>query len=176
MASRNPKILVVGAGIVGAALAYRLAQRGAAVTVVERDRPGSGVTARAFAWINISHGQPAPYTRLRHEAIEDYRRLERDGTLGLAVDWCGALSWTADPADTERFLREHRARGYDVRLVGRDEIAVLEPGLARSPSGVTLGAGGRWPGPAVVCGAAPSIVLVAAPAMDGHGLSSWVGP
>jgi glycine/D-amino acid oxidase-like deaminating enzyme len=133
MTAAHPKIAVLGAGIVGAALAYHLALRGASVTVVERDRPGSGVTARAFAWINISHGQPAPYTRLRQEAIEDYRRLERDGRLGLAIDWCGALSWTADPADTERFLREHRARGYDVRPVERDEIAALEPGLIRPP-------------------------------------------
>ena len=44
-----PSVVVVGAGIVGASLAYHLASAGAAVTLVERSRPALGVTARSFA-------------------------------------------------------------------------------------------------------------------------------
>jgi glycine/D-amino acid oxidase-like deaminating enzyme len=52
MQSAKPEplaIVVVGAGIVGAAIAYNLAMSGAPVTVVERSTPASGATAVSFA-------------------------------------------------------------------------------------------------------------------------------
>ncbi|MGF1611411.1 MAG: NAD(P)/FAD-dependent oxidoreductase [Kiloniellales bacterium] len=128
-----PKIVVIGAGIVGASIAYHLARRGARVTLVDKGHPAVEVTGKAFAWINVSHGIPEPYSQLRHLAIQEYRRIEQELGPALRVDWCGALTWTADLAETERFAREHAAWGYDVRLVGRDEIAALEPNLIEPP-------------------------------------------
>lgn len=46
--SRSPDVLVVGAGVVGASVAWHLAARGARVTVVDAaDAPGAGSTGRA---------------------------------------------------------------------------------------------------------------------------------
>ncbi|BCQ62888.1 hypothetical protein PBOI14_46380 [Pseudomonas sp. Boi14] len=62
---RPSSVIVVGAGIVGAAIAYHLARQGAQVTVLEQDSPGSGVTRHSFAWIN-PHGEfPAAARALR---------------------------------------------------------------------------------------------------------------
>ena len=52
----QPHVVVVGADTVGASVAYHLARRGAAVTVLEAGRPGGGVTGAAFGWINGAHG------------------------------------------------------------------------------------------------------------------------
>ena len=90
----HSSVVVVGAGIVGASLAYHLASAGAAVTIVERSRPASGVTARSFAWINVVHGSAPTLARLRSLAIADYHRLERELKGALAVEWNGALTWT----------------------------------------------------------------------------------
>jgi glycine/D-amino acid oxidase-like deaminating enzyme len=133
MHADKPAIIVVGSGIVGAAIAYNLARRGAAVILLDKGRPGAGVTGKAFAWINVSHGIPEPYSQLRHLAIEEYRRLEHDLAQSLRVDWCGAMTWRWDIADTQRFAQEHAAWGYDVRIVERDEIARLEPNLIQLP-------------------------------------------
>src|SRR5438132_1509389 len=46
---RRDRIVIAGAGILGANLAYRLARRGAAVTVVERMKPAAGATAVMIA-------------------------------------------------------------------------------------------------------------------------------
>ncbi|HCD6622919.1 TPA: FAD-binding oxidoreductase [Pseudomonas aeruginosa] len=87
--TETQRIVIVGAGIVGASLAYHLARRGFPVTVVERDRPGRGGTAQSFAWINASAGDP-PLSGLRSHAVADYRRLEAE--LGQSfVHWHGAL-------------------------------------------------------------------------------------
>ena len=129
----SPSIVIAGAGIVGATLAYHLASAGAAVTIVERSRPASGVTGWSFAWINVVHGNAHDLARLRNPAIAGYHRLERELKGALAIDWNGALTWSGSPADSERLVAEHTAWGYDVRLVESDEIRRLEPHLAEPP-------------------------------------------
>ncbi|MEQ8394058.1 FAD-binding oxidoreductase [Thalassobaculum sp.] len=141
MTSPTGKIVVVGAGIVGASVAYHLARRGAAVTLVDKDQPAKGVTGQGFAWINIAHSEPGPISGLRRMAVGEYRRLEAELGPELSINWCGALSWNRDPARTERFVREHQAHGYDVRLVEREEIARLEPGLLQLPDCAAYAAG-----------------------------------
>ena len=129
----HPSVVVVGAGIVGASLAYHLASAGAAVTLVERARPASGVTARSFAWINVIYGNAPTLMGLRNLALADHHRLERELQGALAVEWNGSLTWSEDPADSERLVAEHTAWGYEVRLVERHEIGRFEPRLVAPP-------------------------------------------
>ena len=66
-------------------------------------------------------------------ALADHHRLERELKGALAVDWNGSLSWSEDPADSERLVAEHMGWGHAVRLVERDEIDRLEPRLTAPP-------------------------------------------
>jgi glycine/D-amino acid oxidase-like deaminating enzyme len=139
--SAAPRIAVVGAGIVGASIAYHLARRGAAVTVLDRGRPAGEATEKSFAWINATWGNPEPYFRLRFLSMQEYRRLEDElsGTLGVA--WRGCLIWDLADPELEEFAARHAAWGYDVRLVERAEIAALEPGLIAPPARAAYAAG-----------------------------------
>ena len=130
----GPSVIVVGAGIVGASLSYHLAAAGARVTLIDEALPASGATSRSFAWINVVHGVAADYARLRNLAIGDYHRLQEELGAAFPVNWSGALTWSADPSESERMVAEHAAWGYEVRLVEAREIAVLEPNLAVPPS------------------------------------------
>lgn len=138
MSAGRQKIVVLGAGIVGASAAYHLARRGAAVTLVDQGPAAGATTGKALGWINVSHGWPEPYQQLRHLAVRDYHRLEQELQGALRVDWCGALTWACDPAETMRFARAHTACGYAMRLVERDEAATLEPGLVAAPEVVAF--------------------------------------
>ena len=131
--SGSPSVVVVGAGIVGASLAYHLAAAGAAVTLIDKALPASGATARSFAWINVAHGVASDYARLRNLAIGDYHRLEEELGGALSIDWSGALTWSGNPAESERMVADHTAWGYDVQLVETKEIADLEPNLVAPP-------------------------------------------
>jgi glycine/D-amino acid oxidase-like deaminating enzyme len=124
---------VVGAGNVGASIAYHLARRGDAVTVLERGRPAGEATEKSFAWINATWGNPEPYFRLRFLSMQEWRRLEDELDGALGVVWRGCLIWDLADHELEAFARRHAAWGYDVRLVERDEIAALEPGLIAPP-------------------------------------------
>ena len=53
------KMIVIGAGVMGASVAFRLAQAGADVTVLEATRIGGGTSGISFAWTN-AHTSSAP--------------------------------------------------------------------------------------------------------------------
>lgn len=130
--TRGPAILILGAGIVGASIAFHLARAGARVTLIAR--PGSGpATAGSFGWINASYGNPAHYVPLRLHAMAQWHRLA-DDLPGLPWRTTGGLCFD-DGDDTLRaFARQHAEWGYDIREVGRAEIARIEPALARPPA------------------------------------------
>jgi glycine/D-amino acid oxidase-like deaminating enzyme len=55
------KMIVIGAGVMGASVAFRLAQAGADVTVIEATRIGGGTSGISFAWINTHKKPPRSY-------------------------------------------------------------------------------------------------------------------
>lgn len=97
---KDARIVVVGAGAIGAVLSYRLAQAGAQVTTVERRFPGAGTTGSTFAYINGTDKPPRDYHRLSVLSIRDHEDLADE----LGGDWLhvtGSLHW-ADARDGAR--------------------------------------------------------------------------
>lgn len=126
------RILVLGAGVIGAAIAYRLAQGGADVTIIDAATPASGASGRSFGWINASFSLNAHHFALRVAAMAAHHRLAAD--LGdTATTWPGTLSWeeTGDAQD-QTFTRLGEA-GYPVRRLSRTAFRVLEPAIATPP-------------------------------------------
>jgi glycine/D-amino acid oxidase-like deaminating enzyme len=148
-------LVVVGAGVVGASIAYHAARLGARVTLVDRGLPGSGVTGDSFAWIGASGVPPGPVAALRRSATDEYRRLE-DELPGVRVRWTGSLSWPHTGA-------------LDGQVeVDAAAVARLEPHL-RVPPGSAV----HVPGDGAVDPVAVTEALVAG--AGGHGAAVVVG-
>lgn len=122
------RIIVVGAGIVGASLAYHLARKGVSVTLVDGAGIASGVTGCSFAWINTSHRVPDPVAQLRHAAIHEYRRLETE-LPDLKIRWTGALSYGVSPGAD---LPAEDGQACAV-VLSTAQILDLEPNLKHPP-------------------------------------------
>ena len=125
-------IVVVGAGIIGASIAWHLAKTGARVTVISESGAGGVATPNTFAWINASWGNPEPYFRLRTRAMAEWKRLA--GALpGLPLVWCGGLCWDLPADELEAYAAEHSGWGYGIERVNREQAARIEPNLAELP-------------------------------------------
>jgi glycine/D-amino acid oxidase-like deaminating enzyme len=68
-------VVVIGAGIVGAALADRLVRSGATVTVIDSGRPGGGTSRTSFAWLNSNGKTPRHYHDLSVRGLREWARL-----------------------------------------------------------------------------------------------------
>ncbi|UOK35753.1 FAD-binding oxidoreductase [Pseudomonas palleroniana] len=122
------RVVVIGAGIVGASLAYHLAGKGANVILVEAQGIASGVTGSSFAWINTTHPEPDPIAQLRASAIKEYRRLETQ-LPGMEIRWTGALSYSVMP----NAALSASGRQASDHWISRSQILDLEPNLKNPP-------------------------------------------
>ena len=131
--SSQPHVIIVGAGIIGASIAWHLARRGAVVTLVDAGEPGGVATAASFAWINASWGNPEPYVRLRMAAMAGWRTLDAE-VPALNVAWTGGLLWDLPEEELRAFAADRSATGYAVRLVDAAEAGRLEAAIAVPPA------------------------------------------
>jgi len=125
------KIIVIGAGIIGASIAWHLQRKGASVTVIAR-KVGGEATPNSFAWINASWGNPEFYFRLRHRSMAEWSRLTVD-LPGLPLSWCGGLCWDLPEAELDAYAAQHHGWGYGIQPVNRATSVTIEPNLASPP-------------------------------------------
>mgnify|MGYP000004315170 FL=1 len=131
------RIAVVGAGIVGSAIAYHLAKRGLDVTVLDRNTVASASSHGTFAWINASWAkQPESYHALNQMGVDAWYRLQR--AVDLPVKWGGSLEWFAAPERQDRLARdvqEQQTWGEPARMLTELEASTLEPRVAFGGAG-----------------------------------------
>ena len=122
------KVIIVGAGIIGALSAFHLARRGADVTVIEAGQPAQAASGASFGWINASFFHDRNHFDLRCAAMSAHRRLA-DILTSRATLWQGCLCWE----DAAGLSAQHdmlKSYGYAVSILEQDDIAALEPAIA----------------------------------------------
>ncbi len=129
------RIVVAGAGIVGASIAFHLAKAGASVTVIDKQAPASHASRGTFAWINATWAkQPRDYHRLAQDSVAYWGALQR--SLALPIKWGGSLEWF-DSGERQALLAEQIAEqmawGEPARMLDSTDIADLEPNLEIEP-------------------------------------------
>jgi glycine/D-amino acid oxidase-like deaminating enzyme len=128
--SRPHRVVISGAGIIGASIAYHLAQRGAQVTILEKQRPGSGATRNSFAWLNASK-QPRSYYELNLMGMLGWRRLCTEIGHELQVQWGGSVRWVppAGVASLSKRTQQFEQWGYPIGVVDQSDFARLLPAV-----------------------------------------------
>ncbi|MCM3920937.1 FAD-binding oxidoreductase [Frankia sp. AiPs1] len=126
------KVIVIGAGVYGAAVTAALARRGARVLLVDAGAPAGGTSGSTFSWTNASTKHPRSYHDLGVAGMAAHRGLAAEVPGG---DWYhegGNLQWAAGADEREKLRRKVADvldYGYEARWLSRAEALELEPDL-----------------------------------------------
>jgi len=123
------QVVIIGAGIVGASLAFALSQQGADVSVIDASGPAAGATGRSFGWVNASFYVNKLHHNIRAEGIASYRRLN-DALHTNAITWSGCLCWEEQGDAFDNQAADLKAMGYDVEVLNNSQFQQLEPVVA----------------------------------------------
>lgn len=131
--SGSVDVAVVGAGVIGLAVARELSQRGASVAVYERTGIGSGASGVQPGGVRSQWGTPVA-CRLAVESAAFYDRADEllAAPLPLGFRRCGYLFVAGDAAGLERLAASvavQNAHGIPSRIVSPAEASELVPGL-----------------------------------------------
>jgi glycine/D-amino acid oxidase-like deaminating enzyme len=138
--TRQPDLIVVGAGVVGAACAMYAAEAGLRVLVLERGLPAGGVTSAGMGHIVAMDDSPAQL------ALTAYSRgllAQFAGELSPDVEYeaCGTI-WVAatpDELDAARAKCElYHAHGLGADLLDATSLRATEPHLRQDLAGGVL--------------------------------------
>lgn len=126
-----PDVIVVGAGIVGAACAYELAQQGADVLVLERAGVGAGVSAAGMGHLVVMDDSPEEFA-LSAWSRELWLDLAPRLSAREAFVRCGTL-WVATD-DEEYALAQTRqqalsSQGVACSMLDAQQVREAEPAL-----------------------------------------------
>src|SRR3954469_23823478 len=143
----SPDIIVVGAGIVGCAVAYELASRGASVEMVDERPPGMGATQASAGvlapYIEASHGGPFLDLTVRSLGLFDrfVERVRTDSGVAISYQRTGTLDAAFDAAE----LRALQATADSLTrlnvpasMLDAKATAAEEPALAERAVGALL--------------------------------------
>jgi glycine oxidase len=124
-------VAIIGAGVIGTALAHELGGRGASVTVLERDSPGRRATWAAAGMLSpISDASNLQLAELADESLHRYPAFVhalREQT-GIDVEYRTNGKLHVAFTDEEASLLRQLAAGP---LAGRLDISLLSPAAAR---------------------------------------------
>ncbi len=122
-------VVVIGAGISGAATAYELARRGVSVTLIDRYAPAAMASGWTLAGVRQSGRHPAEWPLAKvaverwtdlHERLDGPTHYRRGGNLRCARD-------AAEAEVIRKLVPAQAANGFDIRLVEGTDIQRLAP-------------------------------------------------
>ena len=147
MTSKSYDVIIIGAGIVGAACAAECAREGLKVAIVEAGIVGGGATAAGMGHLVVMDDSEAQFALTRYsqqlwdEISEELpRQVEHDacGTIWIAAD-------DAEMAEARRKEKFYSDRGVRVEILDAHSLAEAEPNLRPGLIG-----GVRVPGDSVI--------------------------
>src|SRR5918998_1135680 len=133
-------VVVVGAGVVGASIAFHLAGRGVDTLVLDHEGPAAGSTARSGALIR-AHYPTALEADLAWESLTQYFEPWGDrvgGGCGFTRTGFAYLVGEENVEALKHNVALQRSVGVETTLVGPEELGEIDPALRTD--GISLGA------------------------------------
>lgn len=124
-------VIIIGAGVQGASLAFHLARRGAKVLVLEKDFVAAGATGRSSGLVRMHYDvrQDSELAWISFQYFRDWRQMV-GGDCGFTRTGFIQLVGPGDAETLKANVAMHQDIGIPVMLVGADDVRRLAPSFS----------------------------------------------
>ncbi len=131
----HPHVIIVGAGIVGAATAFYLTRAGATVTLLDAKTPSAGATGASDGAVSVASKRPGVMMQLARQARDLYAQLVTEDVLSGVFHTRPTYLFARSPDEVDLINSQGRdlaSQGETILSLSRDELLQRIPGLGSS--------------------------------------------
>ena len=151
MKNRNPRVVVIGGGVIGASVTYHLSLAGVPVVLVEKRGMTSGTSGACSGKVWLGTKKPGIHLKLAQASLELFEDLIQKYGEVVECEIGGEMLLIEKEEEIEfmqEFVSDQRHSGVDIRLLTKSETHKMQPessggkiaGSTYSPKGFALSA------------------------------------
>lgn len=130
--------VVIGGGVMGTSIAYRLAKQGRKTVLVEKDSIASGASGSCDKAVFLQSKKPGFHMELAQESLNIYKQLEEE--LGISIEFQKAGGMIVIENEEQRrimadLVAKQKAAGINVEMLDKDQTREIQPTLSTSIAG-----------------------------------------
>jgi sarcosine oxidase subunit beta len=140
---KTADVVIIGAGVIGASIAFHLTRHGIKPLVIEKSDPAAGSSGACDGLVFLQSKKPGLHLKL---ALESRKRFDAlNETLGRRIEFKNPggmclIESEAELAAMRLFVDEQRRSGLEVELIDGDEARRREPCLSEKVIAATYSA------------------------------------
>ena len=133
MVPKTADAVIIGAGVIGASIAFHLTRHGIKPLIVEKSDPAAGSSGACDGLVFMQSKKPGLHLRLALASLKRFSELNE--ILGRSIEFKNPGGMCLIESETELaamrlFVLEQRTSGLDVELTDGDEARRREPCLS----------------------------------------------
>jgi len=140
MNKKKYDVLIVGAGIIGSAIAYFLSKEKIKVGVIEKGNIGEGTSNACDGYLFLQSKKPGISLKLALESIHILEKLQHEFKRDIEYEQKGGLVIINSEIEKKvlsQKVKEHQAFGLEVQMLDTKETLKIEPFLSKEILGST---------------------------------------
>ncbi len=139
----KPRIVIIGGGVIGTAIAHHLtlANQNAQVTLIEAKDIAAGSSGACDGLVFMQSKKPGIHLSLAMESLKRFQSLQRELPVDIEFKQAGGMVIIESDAEfraMEKFTQEQQDNGLDVRLLDRSQTLEKEPFLSADIQGASF--------------------------------------
>jgi len=141
MLPRHADVVIIGAGVIGAAVAYYLGQEKIRAVVLEKEQVGSGSSGACEGLLLLQSKKPGIHLEMTIESLRRFQTLSRELENPIEFENKGGLvviESEEELAAMQQFVEKQKKHGIDISLLSQAQARQKEPALSEKIVGATF--------------------------------------